>query len=264
MATLTPTRHERTTQLLNKVPEITVYFWLIKIMGTTVGETGADFLNENLGLGLHTTALLPVAALAIALTVQFSLRRYVPVAYWLVVVLVSVVGTLLSDELVDGYGVALTTTTTVFAVLLAVTFAVWYARERTLSIHAVTTRPREAFYWLAVLLTFALGTSAGDLVAEHFDLGYWTSAALFGLAIAVVAALRFGAGANATACFWVAYILTRPLGASVGDGLSQPENGGLGLGTTTTSLLFLAAIVVLVAYLSRTGVDRTEHRPVAA
>ena len=150
-------------QMLNKVPEITLYFWVIKILCTTVGETAADLLNENLGLGLTNTTYIMAAALIVVLVFQFRSRKYVPGIYWLAVVLISVVGTLISDNLVDNHGVALQTTTIAFSVILACVFAAWYASERTLSVHTIVTTRREAFYWLAILFTFALGTSAGDL-----------------------------------------------------------------------------------------------------
>ena len=164
---------------------------------------------------------------------QFRVRRYVPGIYWLAVVLISIVGTLITDNLTDNFGVSLVTTTIVFSVVLAATFAAWYASERTLSIHTIVTTRREAFYWLTVLFTFALGTAAGDLTAERLAIGYWQSALLFGALIAVVYVAHLRLGLNAILAFWIAYILTRPLGASIGDYLSQPRaDGGLGLGTT--------------------------------
>jgi uncharacterized membrane-anchored protein len=243
-------------QMLNKVPEVTIYFWLIKILCTTVGETAADLLNENLGLGLTNTSYIMAALLIVTLVFQFRSRRYVPGIYWLAVVLISVVGTLISDNLTDNYGVALETTTAVFAVCLAVVFAAWYAVEKTLSIHSIVTTRREGFYWLAILFTFALGTSAGDLTAERLELGFLVSVALFaGLILAVtIAHVRFKL--NAVLAFWIAYILTRPLGASIGDFLSQPrKDGGQGLGTIATSCIFLSAILALVIYLTRTRRD---------
>src|SRR5215468_5260539 len=234
-------------QMLNKVPEITLYFWIIKVLCTTVGETAADYLNSNLGLGLSGTSYVMSAVLIVALIAQFGTRRYRPGVYWLAVVLISVVGTLISDNLVDGYGVPLQTTTIIFGVALAVTFAVWYWSERTLSIHTIFTTRREAFYWLAVLFTFALGTSAGDYLSEQLALGYLTALGLFAAAIALVAILHFAFRMNAILSFWLAYILTRPLGASIGDYMAQPKaDGGLGLGTTVTSFIFLAVILALV------------------
>jgi uncharacterized membrane-anchored protein len=253
----------RARTMLNKVPEITVYFWVIKILATTVGETAADYLNSTIGIGLTGTTFIMTGFLIVALIVQFSLRSYVPFVYWLSVVLISVVGTLFSDNLVDNYGISLPTTTVAFAIVLTIVFAVWYWSERTLSIHSIVTTKREAFYWLAVLFTFALGTSAGDLTAERLAVGYWQSAVLFAALIGAtfIAHVRFGA--NAILTFWIAYILTRPLGASIGDYLSQPKaDGGLGLGTTVTSILFLVVILVVVVYLSITKADRIERASV--
>ena len=243
---------------LNKVPEVTVYFWVIKVLCTTVGESFADYVNTNLGFGLTKTTLLFSAALVAVLVAQFRQRRYVPGVYWLAVVLISVVGTLLTDQLTDGHNVPLWISTTVFAVLLAVVFAVWYAREGTLSIHSVNTPSREAFYWLTVLVTFALGTGAGDWTLDLTGWGPGSSVLLpAGLIAAVLAAWKLGAGPVLS--FWLAYILTRPLGANLGDFLASPrDEGGLGLGTFGTSALFLTAILLVVAYLTKTRKDQTE------
>jgi uncharacterized membrane-anchored protein len=252
--------------MLNKVPEVTFYFWVIKIMCTTVGETAADYLNVNLGFGLTNTTYFTGALLAVLLLIQFRLRRYVPVVYWSVVVVISVFGTLITDNMTDNYNVPLTTSTAVFAVLLAIVFAAWYAVERTLSIHSIVTTRREAFYWLAILFTFALGTAAGDLVAEKADLGYAVSIAIFGGAIALVTFAHYVLKLNPILSFWLAYILTRPLGASIGDEMSQNSHkyGGLGLGTTGTSYIFLGCILALVTYLSITKKDQTEPRRLRA
>ncbi|MFE2032278.1 hypothetical protein ACFXBB_03245 [Streptomyces scopuliridis] len=246
----------RSREMWNKVPEVTLYFWVIKILCTTVGETAADLLNANLGLGLTNTSYVMGALLVVALFFQFRARAYVPSLYWLSVVLISVVGTLVSDNLTDNLGVPLETTTWMFALALAVTFVAWYASERSLSIHTIHTRRREAFYWLAILFTFALGTSAGDLAAERLGLGYWVSAVMFAVLIAAVAVARFTLDFHAVWSFWIAYVLTRPLGASLGDYLSQARaDGGLGLGTVGTSLLFLAVILGLVVFLTRSKRD---------
>jgi len=245
--------------LLNKVPEVTLYFWIIKIMATTVGETAADFLNFNLGLGLSATSWIMGGLLVLALVLQVAQSRYVPWIYWLAVVLISIVGTLITDNLVDNLGVSLETTTIAFALLLAATFALWYLAERTLSIHTIFTRRRELFYWAAILFTFALGTAAGDLAAEGLGWGYLQAGLIFGGLIAAITAGYYLIGLNAVLAFWLAYILTRPLGASFGDLLSQPTgNGGLGLGTTGTSAVFLFVIVGLIAYLTASGRDRPE------
>lgn len=255
-----PVASPSVSHLLNKVPEVTLYFWIIKILCTTVGETFSDYLNSTLGLGLNLTAVIMTAILAAVLVAQFRARRYVPAIYWTAVVLVSVVGTLVSDKLADDFGISLVTTTVLFAVLLAGTFALWFAKERTLSIHSITTRRREGFYWAAILFTFALGTSAGDLFAERLNLGYWPTAGIVAVLIAVIAVSHLAVRSKGVLAFWLAYILTRPLGASMGDGMSQaPKDGGFGLGTTGTSLIFLAAILGLVVFLSVSGVDRDDE-----
>src|SRR4051794_11837644 len=183
--------------MLNKVPEVTLFFWIIKIMCTTVGETAADYLNDNLGFGLTNTTYFTGALLAVLLLAQFRGRRYVPYVYWSVVVVISVFGTLITDNMTDRYNVPLTTSTPIFAVILAIVFAIWWRFERTLSIHTIFTTRREGFYWLAILFTFALGTAAGDLVAEQFSLGYGVSIAIFGSVIALIALAYFALEANA-------------------------------------------------------------------
>jgi uncharacterized membrane-anchored protein len=246
-------------QVSSKVPEVTAYFWIIKVLCTTVGETFADFLNVDLGLGLTLTTYVMSAALAVVLVAQFRLPRYVPGIYWLAVVLISIVGTLITDNLTDNFGLPLWISTIAFSIALAITFSAWYASERTLSIHTIFTIKREAFYWLAILFTFALGTAAGDLISEGYGLGYWRSGIVFALVIGVVA-FAYYRKANAVLTFWIAYIMTRPLGASLGDLVSQRhDNGGLGLGTVWTSALFLSTILTLVVYLSLTRADRIEE-----
>lgn len=238
-------------RVLNKVPQVTAAFWVIKVLSTTVGETAADFLNGQLGLGLTATTLVMAVLLATALVVQFRAKRYIPAVYWVAVVLISIVGTLITDNLTDGIGVPLWISTTVFAVILAVVFGVWFSVERTLSIHSIVTTRREAFYWGAVLFTFALGTALGDFLGEALNLGYPLALGLFAAAILVVGLVYRFAHLGAVVAFWIAYVLTRPLEASLGDLLSQPvKDGGLGLGTTWTSAAFLIAIVALVIVLT--------------
>ncbi|MES2225773.1 MAG: hypothetical protein V4480_03115 [Patescibacteria group bacterium] len=245
-------------RLFNRVPEITVFFWIIKVLGTTVGETAADFLNVNLNLGLTVTSVVMGVLLAVALFFQFKAKRYVPGIYWSAVVLISVFGTLVTDNLTDALGVPLELSTLVFSALLAITFALWYWKERSLSMHSIVTAKRETFYWFAILFTFALGTASGDLMAEGLGLGYFTTGVIVAGAIAAIALAR-RLGLNAVLSFWLIYILTRPLGASIGDLLTQsPAHGGLGLGATTTSVIFIAAIIATVAYLAITKKDVTE------
>lgn len=248
-------------QWLSKVPEVTAFFWIIKVLCTTVGETAADYLNTNLHVGLTNTTYIMSALLIAALIGQFRLRRYVPAVYWTNVVLISVVGTLITDNLTDHFGVPLWISTVVFAVLLALTFLGWYRSEGTLSIHSIFTPRREAWYWLTVLFTFALGTAAGDLFAERLALGYWPTALIVAALIGLTALIHRVVGLGGIAAFWIIYILTRPLGASIGDFLSQDRDvGGLGLGTTVTSLIFLAAILAVIVYLTATRRDQIPVR----
>lgn len=242
----------------NRVPEVTLDFWLIKLLAVTMGETAADYLAVNLGLGLTATSILMTGVLVVALLLQFAQRRYVPWSYWSAVVLISVVGTLVTDNLVDNLGIPLWATAVAFTLALAATFLLWFRAEGTLSIHAVTTFRREAWYWLAILFTFALGTAAGDLMAEQFGLGYFATGILFAMIIAALALGYFVLGLDPILGFWLAYIFTRPLGASIGDFLSQPgDYGGLGLGTVLTSALFLGVIALIVMYMTTQQARRT-------
>jgi len=255
----------KTKILLSKVPEVTVFFWIIKVLCTTVGETFSDFLNVNLGLGLTLTTIIMGIAFIVVLYLQFRKTKYDPAIYWLTVVLISVFGTLVTDNLTDGFGVPLELSTIVFSVLLGLTFLLWYISERTLSIHSIFTRKREVFYWLTILFTFALGTAVGDLYSEQLGLGYLHT----GVAVAIIIACVFLAWKflkiDEVLAFWVAYIFTRPLGASLGDYLSQPKQyGGLGLGTTVTSVIFLIAILGIIIFLAVTKCDTIPKSETAA
>jgi uncharacterized membrane-anchored protein len=245
--------------MINKVPLVTLAFWLIKVLATTVGETGADFLNFNLGLGLTGTSMAMVVLLVVVLAIQFRQTRYVPWIYWLVVVFLSIVGTLLTDNLSDNFGVSLYASTAAFLAALIATFVLWYRSEHTLSIHDITSRRRESFYWSAILFTFALGTAAGDLVSEQLALGYVVAGAIFGGGIAAITIAYYAGILGPVVAFWMAYILTRPLGASIGDYLTQlPKDGGLGFSTMQVSGVFLVIIVGLVIYLTVSGRDQVE------
>lgn len=242
-------------QLLSKVPQVTIFFWLIKVLCTTVGETFSDFLSVNVGLGLPATTLVMGIAFAVVLFIQFKTSKYNPFIYWLTVVLISVFGTLVTDNMTDGWGVPLEQSTIIFTLLLALTFLSWYASEKTLSIHSIYTFKREVFYWLTILFTFALGTAVGDLYSEQLGLGYLKT----GIIVLVIIASVFIAWKlklNEILAFWIAYILTRPLGASLGDYLSQTKkNGGLELGATVTSVIFLIAILAVILLLAVTKLD---------
>ena len=235
----------------NKVPEVTLMFWLTKVMTTTVGETIADYLAVDAGLGQGLTRTVMATLLALALWRQMRSRQCRLPVYWLTVVLISVVGTQITDALTDGMGVSLYLSTGVFAAVLFGVFLWWHRQEGTLSIQAIDSPRREGFYWLCILCTFAPGTAAGDLATEALGLGFQWGALAFGGLIALTAvAHRFGL--PTVPAFWAAYILTRPLGAALGDWLSQdPAYGGLGLGALWTSLIFLVAIAALVTRSSR-------------
>lgn len=250
------TVNPRLPLLLNKVAEVTAIFWVIKILSTTVGETSADYLAVHVGLGASATTVIMVVFLVAALALQLRARSYVPWIYWLTVVLVSVVGTQITDLLTDKLEISLYLSTAVFAATLAATFAIWYGVEQTLSIHTIVTRRRELFYWAAIFFTFALGTAAGDLATEALGLGFQLGVIAFGALIAVIV-LTCYLGGSPVLTFWLGYVLTRPLGASLGDLLSQSRTyGGLGLGTIYTSIGFLAVIVALVGWVSFEG-ERT-------
>jgi uncharacterized membrane-anchored protein len=239
-------------RMINKVPAITLWFWIIKIMSTTVGETGADYLAVHVGLGALITGGVMTALLIAVMILQLRSRQYIPWIYWLAVVLVSVVGTQITDGLTDGLGVSLYISTAVFGLVLAAIFIAWYLHERTLSVRTIYRGRRELYYWAAILCTFALGTAAGDLATEALGWGFQIGVVIFGTVIAITA-IAYYLGANAVLTFWIAYIFTRPLGASLGDLLSQARTyGGLGFGTTLTSIIFLAVIVALVTYLTFT------------
>ncbi|MBB6732712.1 hypothetical protein [Cohnella zeiphila] len=246
----------QTRTILSKVPEVTIFFWIIKVLCTTVGETFSDFLSVNLGLGLPFTTLLMGIAFVVVMYLQFRATRYVPVLYWLAVVLISVFGTLVTDNLTDGFGVPLELSTIVFSILLGLTFLFWYLSEKTLSIHSIYTVKREAFYWLTILFTFALGTAVGDLYSEQLGLGYLNTGIVVVIIIGCVILCWKFAKLNEILAFWVAYIFTRPLGASLGDYLSQSKvNGGVGLGATMTSIIFLLAILAIILYLVISKID---------
>jgi uncharacterized membrane-anchored protein len=257
-------------QLLNKVPEVTLYFWLIKCLCTTIGETLSDNLTTSWAGGdsasVHAldaaalkVMLVTMGVLAVLLVIQFTRRRYVATVYWLNIVVISLVGTQITDQF-EGNGDQpnhMWAITIVSVVLLVSVFFVWWLVERTLSMHSIRTFRRETFYWLAILVTFATGTAVGDLIAEKFSLGYLTTLLLFVAVIAVIAVAWRFTPINAVLAFWLAYVMTRPLGASTGDFLSQKGNQGLNLGTSATSYMFLALIVGLVAFLQIRKPDLT-------
>jgi len=240
---------------LAKVPEVTAFFWIIKLLTTAGGESVADLLADQV-LGMKVALVVTCGLLLAALAVQVWLDRYVVVAYWTAVGLVGVAGTLATDYVVRNLGVGEKIATPAFAVALLVTFVVWYRTEGTLSIHSITSTRRELFYWAAVCLTFALGTAAGDLTAFALGWGFPASIALYLVVFVAAGLAHLVFGLDAIACFWVAYVLTRPLGATVADYLAFGHDiGGLALGLPLVSAVFGAAIVAGVAYLAVTRRD---------
>jgi uncharacterized membrane-anchored protein len=266
--TSTPAKNLASTDwrsLAVKVPAVTAFFWIIKVLATTVGETFADFLTTYFHRDLHIltrhaslyVCAISLGVLLLILAVQFAVKRYIPLIYWSAIVVISVAGTQITDALHDIYGVELWMTTVLFAALLVVTFAIWYRSEGTLAMKSINTRKREAYYWFAILFTFALGTSAGDQLSEVMSNGFIIPLIVFASAIALIVVLNQFKVIGTITALWIAYILTRPLGANLGDLLAQsPTDGGLGLGTNTVSLIFLALILVSVAVLTITKRDK--------
>jgi uncharacterized membrane-anchored protein len=240
--------------IASKVPQITVLFWVAKLLTTGMGETTWDWFDVALG---QTTALvLTGSALVAALVAQFAMRRYNAWVYWTAVVTVSVFGTAVADVAHNDFGVPYTMSTLFLAGAVAAVFGLWYLVEGTLSIHSIHTRRREGFYWAAVLLTFALGTAAGDWTATSLSLGYFPSGVLFLVVFLLPAAAYRWLGLNAVAAFWLSYIVTRPLGASFADFMAGPPNrGGLALGMPPISMVLTALIVAVVGYCAKTRID---------
>jgi uncharacterized membrane-anchored protein len=262
---MTKASHERTAMtgasttqrsslksLAVKVPEITLIFWVLKLLTTGMGEAMSDFMGQH---SVPIAAAIGIFGLALALWLQFRTREYRAPFYWFAVMMVAIFGTMAADGIHDGANIPYTVTTPLFGLIVAATFFFWHRSEGTLSIHSINTRRREAFYWTAVLGTFALGTAAGDLTAYQFNLGFWPSALLFAVVFAVPAVgyLRFKW--NPIFAFWFAYVVTRPLGASFADGFSKPTNGGLSLGDGVVSAIALVIFIALVTYVTLTKRD---------
>ena len=248
-STAAPARHA-----LSKVPEVTLYFWITKVLTTGMGETTSDYLAQTLPQVIAVA--LGFLAFAAALTVQFSVRRYTAWVYWTTVVMVSVFGTMAADVLHIAVGIPYVVSTAFFTVVLAAVLVAWYKVEGTLSIHSVHTRRREAFYWATVVTTFALGTAAGDWTATSLHLGYFTSGVVFAVLIAVPAVAHWRFGLNPITAFWFAYIVTRPLGASFADWMAVSHaRGGLAWGTGPVSLAWAVVILGFVVYLALSRKD---------
>ncbi|MGO8951278.1 MAG: hypothetical protein ACLQUY_27215 [Ktedonobacterales bacterium] len=243
----------RTLHLARKVPEITIYFWIAKLLTTAMGEATSDYLVFD--INRYLAVVLGGLGLVAALLLQLSMRRYIAWIYWFAVVMVAIFGTMAADVVHIVLGVPYLISTAFFACCLAIIFVSWYATEKTLSIHSIYTTRRELFYWATVMATFALGTAAGDMTADTLHLGYFGSIVLYAAVIALPALGYWLLGLNEIIAFWFAYIVTRPLGASIADWLSKPFLGGLGLGDAPVALVLTVLIVVVVGYLAITRKD---------
>ncbi len=247
-------------EFMRKVPEVTIYFWIIKLLTTAMGETTSDYLVTHMepmiAVGLGGLGLVA------ALVLQFFARRYIPWIYWLAVSMVAIFGTMAADVIHVGLGVPYLLSTTFFLVALAAIFTIWYLSEKTLSIHSIYTRRRELFYWATVITTFALGTAAGDMAATTMGLGYMASGIIFTVLMVIPILISRAAGLSKILAFWFAYILTRPLGASFADWIGKPVTAsGLGLGTGAVSLILTILIIGFVAYLTVVQKDvRSEQK----
>lgn len=247
MLTGTPIMTDTFSELKAKVPQATLLFWVLKMMSTTVGETGADWINFGLGFGLTGTSLISALLFLFILLFQLRAPRYIPWLYWLTVLMVSITGTLLTDYLTDQMQVPLLYSVAMFGSGLVMVLMFWHRTEGTLEFSSINTKGREIYYWLAIMITFAFGTALGDALAERLSLGYLTTTLLFAVLIAATAALWRIGRLSSVACFWTVYVLTRPLGASLADLFSQPiKEGGLGYGTTPVNIIFLMAMAILI------------------
>jgi uncharacterized membrane-anchored protein len=247
---------------LNRVPQVTAVFWVVKVLTTGMGETTSDFFVKR----FPPEIVVPIAfvLLVVLLVVQFRVKRYIAAVYWTTALAVSIFGTMAADVLHVGLGVPYVASTTAFALVLAAIFVAWHRTERTLSVHSIVTRRREVFYWATVLTTFALGTAAGDWTAMSLGLGYLASGVLFAVVIAVPAVAFRWFRLNAVLAFWFAYVVTRPLGASFADWFAVPAaRGGLNLGAGPVSAIAFIVFAGLVAVLSVTHRDM-EAAPVEA
>lgn len=243
-----------TRKMLRKVPEITIFFWIIKLLTTAMGESTSDFLVHYIDPVL--AVIIGFLAFILALLLQFYMRKYVAWIYWLAATMVAIFGTMAADVVHIVLGVSYLFSSISFALVLGIIFFIWYRVEHTLSIHSISTTRRELFYWLTIIATFALGTAVGDMTAVTFHLGYLDSGILFAFffAIPLIAYSLFHA--NEVVTFWLAYILTRPLGASFADWFGRtPDTGGIGVGTGLTSLILSSLIILFVVYISRTRFD---------
>lgn len=252
-----------TKYIARKVPEITIYFWIIKVLTTAMGESTSDYLVHQINPII--AVVLGGIGLIIALTLQFLVHRYVAWIYWLAVIMVAIFGTMAADVLHIGLGIPYLVSTGLFSVALAVIFIIWYMREKTLSIHSINTPRREMFYWATVMTTFALGTAAGDMTATTMGLGYFSSGVMFAILFAVPALAYRLFDLNEVFTFWFAYILTRPFGASFADWIGRSQSlSGLGVGQGPVSLVLTILIIIFVGYLTVTRKDIKDEKTVGS
>lgn len=245
---------------LNRVAGLTLFFWIVKILSTTVGETAADYVAVDMNIGLVGTTLLMGLITIGAVFWNFKSKKYFAPAYWFLIVMMSIEGTLITDLLVDNFSISLITLDIVFAIAMILGFFVWYKIEGTLSIHKITNNKREVFYWLIVLITFALGTGIGDTVSEHLSFGYANSLILFGAIFLLASGLFYAKVLNGVTAFWIAFIVTRPIGASLGDLFIQaPADGGMGISAGNINIAFFTIILIVVAYLTASKIDITKE-----
>jgi len=245
--------------LLNRVAGLTIFFWIVKILSTTVGETAADFIADDMKVGLMGTTFLMGAITIGAIFWNFKLKKYFAPSYWFLIVMMSIEGTLITDILVDDYEVSLITLDIVFMIMMLAGFYLWYKKEGTLSIHKINNNSREIFYWLIVLVTFALGTGVGDTLSELLEFGYLNSLMLFGAIFVVAGGLFYAKILDGVTAFWIAFIVTRPIGASLGDLFIQsPSDGGMDISAGTINIVFFTIIIAVVVYLTVSKVDAVE------
>ncbi len=250
-------------ELLNRVAKLGFLFWLIKIFSTTVGETAADYVSVNLNLGLTLTTIIMGVITVIVIIWNFKQKKYFPPAYWTLIVMMSIEGTLITDILVEKFNVSLLTLDIIFSIAMVVVFYVWYKKEHSLSIHEINNDTRERFYWIIVLTTFALGTGVGDTVSEYLQVGYLYSFIIFSSVFILSGVLYYLKVISDVLAFWIAFIVTRPIGASLGDlFIQEPKDGGLGISVPIINIIFFAVIIASVCYLtiksSKTMTSKTE------
>ncbi|MBC7523356.1 MAG: hypothetical protein H7239_02815 [Flavobacterium sp.] len=238
-------------ELINRVAGLSLLFWIVKIFSTTVGETVADYASVNLNLGLTLTTIVMGIVTILVILWNFKQKKYFPPSYWSLIVMMSIEGTLITDILVEVFTISLLTLDIIFGIAMALVFYLWYKKEQSLSIHSISNNNRERFYWIIVLTTFALGTGVGDTVSEYLQVGYLYSLFIFGSVFILAGVLYYFKIIKDVLAFWIAFIVTRPIGASLGDLLIQdPKDGGLGISVAIINSIFFIVIIVAVTFLT--------------